>query len=141
MRLQFHIPIKTVSGLNHREHWRARATRVKTERNAALAFTRTHINLDKMVRPSGPGSLIRLPLFVELVRTKPHGPKLDSDNLQGSLKAIRDGIADAFGYDDGDETKLLWAYRQARGDWGVLVLVRDAAEVRRENTGPPCTVP
>jgi hypothetical protein len=37
--------------------------------------------------------------------------KLDDDNVRGALKAIRDGIADALGTDDGSEC-LSWAYAQ-----------------------------
>ena len=53
-----------------------------------------------------------LPLEVELVRVAPR--RLDSDNLTSSLKAVRDGVADWLGVDDGDE-RVLWRYRQRKG--------------------------
>ncbi len=37
--------------------------------------------------------------------------KLDSDNLQGGFKAIRDAIAKAFGIDDGSD-RWGWRYDQ-----------------------------
>lgn len=35
----------------------------------------------------------------------------------------RDGIADALGVDDGDESKVTWSYAQERGDYGVRVKI------------------
>lgn len=47
---------------------------------------------------------------------------LDSDNLLGALKALRDTIARTLGVDDGDE-RVRWCYGQARaeGRKGVIV--------------------
>ena len=53
-----------------------------------------------------------LPLEVELVRVAPRS--LDSDNLTSSLKAVRDGVADWLGVDDGDE-RVRWTYGQRKG--------------------------
>lgn len=48
---------------------------------------------------------------VELVRIGPGKP--DDDNVVGAFKGIRDGIARAFGVDDGDP-RWRWEYDQAR---------------------------
>lgn len=48
-------------------------------------------------------------LTITLTRIAPR--KLDGDNLQRSLKAIRDGVADVLRIDDGNE-RLGWRYEQ-----------------------------
>lgn len=60
-----------------------------------------------------------LPCTVLLVRVAP-SDGLDSDNLQGSLKACRDGVADWLGVDDRDP-RVAWRYDQRRGPWAVEV--------------------
>jgi hypothetical protein len=93
----FDIPIRTVSALNLREHWRKRAKRVKSERQAAYLIT-----------PYG----VRLPCTVKLTRIAPRA--LDGDNWQAGAKGIRDGIADKLGVDDRDP-RVTWEYGQERG--------------------------
>lgn len=100
------IPVKTVTGLNAREHWRVRAKRVKTER---------HIT-SLVVKP------FPTPCIVRLVRLSPS--LCDDDNLQGACKAIRDEIARICGVDDGPNGPITWAYGQKkckRGQFGVRV--------------------
>jgi hypothetical protein len=52
------------------------------------------------------------------------GPRaLDDDNLRASLKAIRDGVADALGIDDGDP-RITWEYAQERRKaYGVRIRI------------------
>ena len=100
------IPIKTVPGLNSREHWRKRAARVKAER-AAVA---------QIVRP------FWTPCIVRMVRLSP--ALCDGDNLQGAMKAVRDEIAKINGVDDGPTGPITWVYAQEkckRGTFGVRV--------------------
>lgn len=100
------IPIKTVTGLNAREHWRKRAARVKAER-AATAL---------IVRP------FWTPCIVRMVRLSP--ALCDDDNLQGAMKAVRDEIAKINGVDDGPTGPITWVYAQEkckRGTFGVRV--------------------
>jgi len=52
-------------------------------------------------------------ISITLTRLTTYPPRMDSDNLAGSMKAVRDGIADALGIDDGDE-RLTWKYDQQR---------------------------
>lgn len=66
--------------------------------------------------------------MVVLTRVATRG--LDSDNLAGALKSVRDGVADVFfGGEDKETGGLSWVYRQetskfAKGDWaGVMVQV------------------
>ena len=58
--------------------------------------------------------LARFKVTLEITLTRVGIRKMDSDNLSGSCKAIRDGIADALEIDDGDE-RLDWQYRQEVG--------------------------
>jgi hypothetical protein len=100
--------------LNAREHWRVRSSRVKRERTAA------HWHLVNEKRPP-------LPVVVRLVRIAPRA--LDDDNLQGVFKAIRDGVADAYGIDDKDRSRIRFEYDQERGaahQYGVRIEVSPA---------------
>jgi hypothetical protein len=100
------FPLKTVPGLNAREHWRARARRVKAER-AATAL---------VVRP------FAVPATVRLVRLS--SALCDDDNLPGALKAVRDEIAKLCGVGDGPSDPIRWVYGQERckrGTFGVRV--------------------
>ena len=106
-RMAVSIPVRTVSALNFREHWRARAARVKKER-AVTAWV-----LAGKPRPA-------LPCAVLLVRVGPSNG-LDDDNLRGASKGVRDEIAKWLGVDDRDPL-VTWAYDQRRGkEWAVEV--------------------
>jgi hypothetical protein len=111
------VPLRTVPGLNAREHWAARAKRVKRERT--VVWVGCCAALRSFTDREYP------PYFVHLVRISPRG-KIDSDNLQGALKAVRDQVAYELCVDDGDEMLVRWTYAAERGPWGVRI------EVRRE---------
>lgn len=103
------VPIRTVTGLNAREHWAARARRVKKERRItawALALSRAAVP--------------QIPCTVLLTRVTPRGTA-DDDNLSGALKAVRDQIAQWIGVDDRDSSKVRYRYAQKRGPWGVEI--------------------
>lgn len=100
------IPIKTVTGLNAREHFRVRAKRVKAERAATALIVRPFFT----------------PCIVRMVRLSP--ALCDDDNLQGAMKAVRDEIARINGVDDGPTGPITWVYAQEkckRGTFGVRV--------------------
>lgn len=99
--MDFTLPMRTYSEANRREHWARRAARAKEQRAVAKAALAAWV--DK-ARPE-------LPLIVRLTRIAPRG--LDGDNLQRSLKAVRDGVADALGVDDAD-ARVQWRYKQGR---------------------------
>ena len=102
----YDLPIKTVTGLNAREHWRVRHKRVQAERHT----TAWHI------RP------FATPAVVRFTRLSP--ALCDDDNLQGAMKAIRDEVAKIAGVDDGPRGPIRWEYAQEkckRGDFGVRV--------------------
>jgi hypothetical protein len=103
------LNIKAVSVANMRLHWAAKAKMAKAHRNAArLAL--------EGVAPEPP----ELPLTIVLTRLGPR--TLDSDNLASALKAVRDGVADWIGVDDGS-AQLDWQYEQRKGPYSVEIEV------------------
>ena len=112
--MRVHVPIGTGRGLNDRKHWYARSRQVKDERFAVGLM----LNACKDPLPEGPC------YRVTLTRCAP-SRGLDSDNLQGSLKAVRDEVAAFLGVDDGSPL-IAWEYAQRRADWGVDIGIEDA---------------
>ncbi len=111
--MRVEIPIRTRSEANARLHWAARARQASEQRRVARICVRAA--LARLPPP--------FPLTVTLTRLAPR--RLDSDNLAISLKAVRDGVADALGLDDGD-ARLVWRYAQEglpRGRYAVRVEV------------------
>lgn len=101
------IHIRTGTGLNDRGHWRAKASKVKAERQATAWST-----VGKKAPP--------VPCTVLLTRVGPSNG-LDDDNLRGSLKAVRDEIADWLGVND-RLPLVTWTYAQRRAKaWAVEV--------------------
>lgn len=96
------LPIKTVSEPNTRSHWAARARRVKEQRLLVRATLHGH----------GCTPHDGLSGTITLTRIAPR--LLDTDNLAGALKAVRDGVADALGIDDGSP-RVTWRVEQERG--------------------------
>jgi hypothetical protein len=93
------------------EPWHVRGARARTHRRAAY--------LALMAQQPLPA----LPVVVTLTR---FGKRLlDGDNLSGStMKAIRDGVQDAYAVDDADP-RYEWRYRQEKSkDYGVGIEIR-----------------
>lgn len=101
------IPLRTSSGLNAREHFGARARRVRAERKAVAWM------LKSATKPA-------IPCGVLLTRIAPSSG-LDDDNLTGALKGVRDEIANWLGVDDRDRQTVRYRYTQRRGPWGVAI--------------------
>lgn len=99
--ISFTLPIKVSSKSNARGHWAKRHREAKSQRQAAYSFT--------MIKTMPKE---RKPCPVTLTRIRPKGARmLDGDNCLDSLKSVRDGIAEAFQYDDGDQA---WEWRYAQ---------------------------
>lgn len=110
------IPIRLVSEANRREHWAAKAKRVKHQRTMVGLVMAAHLAASRIVPPC----------VVTLTRIAPR--QLDSDNAVSSLKATRDGLSDALGIDDRD-ARVAWLYGQRRGkarQYAVVIEVRPA---------------
>lgn len=127
MKLTFDVPIKATFTLNSREHWAARARKRKRERSVTALFMRAayrkaHPYFAPLPHPRG-----FMPPWAELKVTLTRiGPrKLDSDNVQGALKAVRDEVAAQFGVDDGDP-RITWEYAQETGPYSVRVCIEVA---------------
>lgn len=108
------IPMRTVPGMNVREHFRTRAKRVSAEKEC-VAW-----ELHRMQKPP-------IPCSVLLTRSAPSNG-LDDDNLAGALKSVRDAVATWLGVDDGKRETVRYRYSQKRGPWGVGI-----------EFGPPAT--
>ena len=103
------VPLKVGAGLNDRLHWRARGAKVKRERTQAFAV------LARITKP--------FPAVITLTRVS--AGALDDDNLQGAMKAVRDGVADAFHLAD-NHPGLSWRYAQEKckhGQFGVRIRI------------------
>lgn len=94
------FPCLTVSTLNAREHWSVKAKRAKQNRGE------TYLQL----RCAATGH--QVPCTVSLTRIAPRA--LDGDNLQASLKNVRDGAADWLKVDD-RHPEVTWKYAQRKG--------------------------
>lgn len=117
--LKLEAPIRVVSEANAHEHWRARQKRAKQQRGLLPVLLRA-----KLSPPPA------APLVVELTRIAPRD--LDSDNLAGSFKHVRDGIADWLGINDRSPL-VTWSYAQERGpakSYSIRVEIA-AREVKR----------
>jgi hypothetical protein len=113
--VQLWIPIETKSTANLREHWSKRARRVANERRTVEAMWRSVEQ--RAMRNIVQGKRVRSVGFVRVGKRL-----LDSDNLGGALKAVRDEIARQLGIDDGPTTGIAWRYAQSTGrEVGVLV--------------------
>jgi len=112
------LPVKTISEMNARGHWSAKARRAKAQRWAARALCPTS----------------KLPCVVRMTRLSPGS--LDDDNLRSALKATRDGIADRLGVDDRDP-RVRWEYGQEpcrRGEFGVRIEIKPQGEYQPGET-------
>lgn len=114
------VPVETVSEANARAgHWGERASRARAQRKAVTARL-------SAFRPPPAG-----PLVVELIRVSPR--YLDTDNLQGALKACRDAVAAWLRVGDGPTSPVVWVYGQERH--GALRAIGVIIRPRPESAG------
>lgn len=98
-----HRALPTTNGLNGM-CWQVRSKHTKALRyeNKMQAMSWLNLLARQNVRPAGKVTV----LFTRI------GKKCDKDdNLRGAFKAAKDGIAEAFGIDDGD-ARWVWLYDQ-----------------------------
>lgn len=96
------LPLVTRNESNQHQHWRLRAARSKAARAWAAA----------VVRPVF--ARCGAPRWVVLLERVAPRQLDDGDNLSSSLKAVRDGVADALGIDDRSDA-VSWLYTQSKG--------------------------
>lgn len=123
--LEFEIPVKTKS-LNAREHWAPKAVRVAKERKATAEAFNAYAMLARLNRIVG-GKWRELDedkYRIELTRISPG--TLDFDNLVGALKGVRDEVALQLGFENDNDPRLDFDYKQdkcKRGVYGVRVKI------------------
>jgi hypothetical protein len=102
----FSLPLRLVSEANQAssQHWRVRWKRAKEQKAAAFWG-----GLRSGCRPAS------FPARVTITRVAPG--TLDSDNLVGSAKHVRDGLAEAMGINDNDPD-VEWCVEQRKGKRG-----------------------
>jgi hypothetical protein len=96
--LRLELPIRTVSEANLREAWYVRMRRKQAQQRVVA------LHLGPLGRPEPP-------LVITLTRVATR--QLDTDNLAGAHKHVRDAVALWLGLDDGDP-RLTWRYAQER---------------------------
>lgn len=101
--------LRLVSEANQREAWYQRNARKKVQQEVVKAALRGLDPLGYLVT-----SELRITLIRQGMRT------LDTDNLAGSGKHVRDAIAKHIGIDDGSPL-LEWCYEQRKGPYGVEI--------------------
>ncbi len=107
--IRIYLPIKTVSLLNMREHFRVTSKRKKEHREI-------------VARALGGKPRPELPCVVTLTRISP-GTLDAHDNLPSAFKNVVDGVADWLGIDDADP-RVTWVYEQEKcklKEFGVRV--------------------
>ena len=120
LKLTTTIDVQLGRGQNMREHYRVRAKRVKAEREATFRaltsyYADGYVMPDVLIENETQGARITL-----------HRPwarvPLDSDNLSGAFKGVRDEVASFLGVDDRSE-RLHWIYTQSKQPKGTLPVV------------------
>lgn len=109
MRKPVRFDISTVSEANRREHWAAKNRRRKSQQKAFVVLWRQ--------------AKIKVELPAVVTFTRYGARALDSDNLAGAFKAIRDQFAKEIGIDDGDrriEFRYRQEYAKTRDNWFTM---------------------
>ncbi len=121
MTIDYDIPIKVISEANRSRHeiWQTTRRRVKEQKLVAEGKTNENVSREDRDAIKRDGATIT---FTRI------GPrKLDSDNLVGAFKAVRDGVCRSLGIDDGRDDLLTFAApKQAKGkprEYGVRVKI------------------
>lgn len=98
--------LKLASEANDHHFWRGRHTRSKEQRGLVMVVLRARLSRADVV----------FPIKVTITRIAPRA--LDTDNLAGSAKHVRDAIAEWLGVDDGvaeRDNRVLWVVEQRQG--------------------------
>lgn len=118
--LTFTAPIHIIPETNQRDHWGAKARRVKAQRAVAAMLTRLAL---RKVTPQ----ILMCPATVTLTRIIGYrGRPLDGhDNRRAAFKAVVDGIAEALQVNDGDEALVRWEYapEEKGSDWAIRIRI------------------
>jgi hypothetical protein len=106
------LPIRTTNPLNASRIGNSRlAAIIKTQERARQRQT-TKLLVQAAMQRIGVSRAQMVPAVVTLTRVS--AGRLDGDGLQASFKAIRDGVADSLGVNDGGPF-VEWRYLQEKG--------------------------
>ena len=108
------LPMHVTCKNNQRKHWAVKARETKAERSS------TYI-LVKLMKNRPP-----FPVKVTLTRCAPR--KLDKWNLGSAFKAVIDGVADAYGVDDGDDRWEFVFKQRKQKECGVEIEIEEAEQ-------------
>ncbi len=100
--ISFSFPLRVLSEANQHEHWSKKNKRKVAQQNETAAMWRFHVGQKS----------IKLPCAITFTKFGP--TLLDSDNLQGAFKHVRDEVARQLGVDDGDTTKVVYRAQQKK---------------------------
>ena len=102
------LPIKTVSEANQSrcEHWGAKTRRKNSQKSMVKIGL---YNFRKQIK-----GYEEYTVTPTRIAPSPQGQTLDGDNLQRSMKAVRDQVAEEIGLDDGSQ-RITWRYAQEKG--------------------------
>lgn len=116
------VPLRVVSEANQRGFWRKRAARTKAQRAQIAAEWLAAF-----------GKMAPKPPYVVRL-TRLGGRALDSDNLAGAFKAVRDELARIVGTDDRSPL-YSWQYEQRPGGpVGIRVEIQEGARLLTTET-------
>ncbi len=128
--ISFTIPLhlKSIANGSH-GHWKAKAFAKKRQREvanihtiAALLEVNAHLNYSP-------------PYAVTITRIGKR--QMDDDNIAYAAKAVRDGIAEALGVNDGDRKAITFQYAQEIGtEYGVRINIQFGAESKTSGELP-----
>lgn len=122
MRVIVTVPNLKLATLNVREHHMARAKRVKGERLAVFAA------LSRV--DAAAARALKAAARVTVRFTRIGRGTLDTDNVVGSCKAVRDEVAKWLGKSDAPGSGVEWVMpvAQERGGWAVRIELECEAE-------------
>lgn len=112
--MRFDLPMRLPSAANLREHWAVRVKRVAAQRAAVRLGCAKLWWLGKEAKGTE---------HYVVTLTRGSQRALDSDNLQGAFKAMRDEVAALLRLDD-NSPRVAWVYRQTKTPrWGYFVAI------------------
>jgi len=117
MSISIHVPIRTESELNRRDHWAVRNKRKKEQQRATYFAWKQAVFGKHIPKP---------PFVVTFTR---FGPRMldTGDNLPSAFKGIRDTVAELLKVDDGNEQMIRFEYKQQHdSDYAIAIQVEGA---------------
>ena len=115
----FVMPVEIVSEMNRRDHWAVKYRRATRHKRMAHSHTLKYAHRLR-ARAQSDSDLCLMVRLIRIMRRRQR--PFDGDNLQSGFKAIRDGVSQALGIDDGSY-RIDWQYDQERGDGKGMVRI------------------